>query len=77
MITAEQAQVMMMLNANPHALPIIKATIIGYLTQRYQEDIEADPTITNPDAIMEIIGKGSGYMDDLIRDAGAVAADSV
>jgi len=69
MVTPEQQQaVLAVLKSNPVFIPVIKFTILGYLTKRYAEDIEADPTIENPEAVLEIISKGSGYIDDMIKE---------
>lgn len=55
----------------PGVLDVLKETIVGYLLKRYSEEIEMDPTIENPEAILEIISLGAGYLDDLVRLAEA------
>ena len=73
-LNRQQKEIIGAIVAIPGAVELIRATLTQGLAQRFHEDIEADPTIDDPEPIYEILSKGSGHMEALIKQAIAAAA---
>jgi hypothetical protein len=68
-LTEEQTAVLAQVISIPGAVELIQSAIVSELMSRFQEDIESDPTIENPEAVFEILGRGAGYIGDLVVTA--------
>lgn len=71
-LTPEQFAILGQIMAIPGAADLIESIIIGHLMQKFQEDIDNDPTIEDAEQVYEILGRGAGYMHDLVETAKSV-----
>ena len=69
-LTPEQLQAMSLFAQQPALLNTIKDFIVDGLSEKYREAIDADPTIDEDgkEQILEVIGKGRGFLDKMLAD---------
>ena len=67
-LTPEQIAILRQITAIPGAIELIQGSVLSYLLEQFEGDIANDPTIAETDAetIREILGRGAGYINELV-----------
>lgn len=64
-MSPEQAVILNQILSIDGAVEAVEEVLVGYVVERIKADIEADPTVENPEFIYELLNRVDGYLTDL------------
>lgn len=75
-LTPQQLQIIGQIAAIPGAAQLLSQLTPIYLAAKFEEDIAADPNITDPEQIREFVATSGGYVQQIFEDAARAAANA-